>query len=213
MPHLEKAPLREIFADFQKTLNTSSDMLSNKVAHAILSLNIFSTRDLAVLFNCSDRAIAGKAQRWEQELEDRRNKAAAGIKIDDLNPEDSRAIDDYSSISEKLKTIIDSKSTKDGDRIRACEVLARFAETKSFVELKTKYEMANGLIDFLITRLIPEADKRARQTIRTIQNRIKNGEDVEALQFSLRSIFIELLPSAEKISDFLKIEGMLKVEG
>jgi len=216
MVEYSKEILQQQFKALNEKHKLTPNMLDNRTAYGVRKWGIFTLEDLAILFGCSKKAIQQKEVKGEEIA--KREGIRLNLKTSGETLQEVNAVDTYTKV---IKTLADIANAKDEegkdikglrtqDMIRACEALARLTEPKIVEELQTKYESLNGLINFILSYLIPEADKRVRQLIKEIQYKVANNEDVSQLQISLRMLFKELLPKVEKLYDSLKKDGWLK---
>jgi len=212
--HMINKTLRDQFIILREKYQLTPDKLDPRTAYVISTWGCFTYTELGFLFGCSPTAISNKVAKGEKIY--KREGIKANLRIMGESLQELNASDIYTNVIKTLAEIANPLDEKQGlrpqDMIRACEALGRLTEPKVIEELQIKFELLNGLIRFILADLIPETDKRVRQTIKDIQDKVAKGEEMGQLQFSLRLVMKELLPKADKLYNTLVEGGWIKAD-
>lgn len=94
-------------------------------------------------------------------------------------------------------------NVKDADKLKAIDSVLKYGEAQVMAKLKEKFDTLNGLGEFIISVLIPQANKRIRELLREMEAKIIAGEDTKHLTIDLRAIFRELLPALPNLKGLI----------
>uniref|UniRef100_A0A6H1ZA62 Uncharacterized protein n=1 Tax=viral metagenome TaxID=1070528 RepID=A0A6H1ZA62_9ZZZZ len=189
----------------QQKNNLRGDMFRAETLADLKKSKAFSLSELSIITDTSIQAVSTKCKRGEQKLFSVKFDVALGNSLEELRPTDV-----YVQTLQALAQYVATGVGKDVDKMRAMESLLKFLEPEVINELKMKYKTMNALVNFLLSELIPETNKRIRALLREMQEKMKNGEIISVEAFDLRAIFRELLPTSTELQTQLqKEEGLL----
>jgi ribosomal protein S28E/S33 len=183
-----------------------------------------SDREIASLLGCSNSAINQRISVAEARGEDlTKPPLARGVKKEDDEGawanglQDAEPFEVYKKALKVLFRIIDDAENDrnhvgKNEAVRTLELVLRYSEPKVLERLQNLYTLLDDTANWMLSILIPTANKRAREVIREVEGRIKAGDKVEFLNFDLRTILRDLLPSFPDLRDRLMKEGWLQPE-
>ncbi len=171
------------------------------------ALDFFTHSELGKLLGTSRENIAGRIRYQEKTNPSKNDLFKPSKPLSDMDPMEAYA--------ESLNILYrvansDDPGVKDESRLRAIDSVLKYTEGQVLARLKEKFETLDALGTFIVSTLIPQANKRLRELVREIEAKVKAGEDTKYLTVDLRLILRDLIPTIPQLKERLLKENWIE---